>query len=241
MGSRAHSNGRAPSPSGAGLGGGRGVSPRPHGWHAHLLAFALLLVTLLPSLALAEELPQRTVRLARSSSAQLVSVSFPDLFDARARRRLGGGFWNQVVVRIAVHRVGQDQPVSLAVRTCRVRYEVWEEHYEVQVQDHVGRTTRRVESQAEAIRLCTTLERFPVASLSSVGSGRHYVVVIAELNPVSEELLDSIRRWLRSPHGGHRRLDRGDSFFGSAVAIFVNHRIGRADRVVRFRSQTFGP
>jgi hypothetical protein len=206
-----------------------------------LALLATLLLSGLAGVALAEQLAERRVVVDRSPSALVVSSSFPDLFDDAARRRLEGGFWNQVVVRVALHHVGQDQPASLAVRTCRLRYEVWEEHYEVQVEDHVGSSTRRVPSQAEAIRQCTTLDRFPVASLSAVGTGRSYVVFIAELNPVSEELLDSIRRWLRSPQGGHRRLDRGDSFFGSAVAIFVNHRIGRADRQVHFRSQTFGP
>lgn len=215
---------------------------RPTASLPRLLPGALVAATLLlAAAALAQPLAERRVRIERSSRALLVSTSFPDLFDDAARRRLDGGFWNQVVVRLAVHRVGQDQPVSLAVRTCRVRYEVWEEHYEVQVEDHVGRTSRRVGRQADAIAACTTLERFPVARRDAIESGRGYVAVIAELNPVSEELLDSIRRWLRSPSGGHRRLDRGDSFFGSAVAIFVNQRIGRADRQVAFRSQTFGP
>lgn len=203
-----------------------------------VLVFAVLSIVTL-STALAQRVSQREVQLARSSSALLISADFQDLFDARSRQKLDSGFWNRVVVRVNTRRRGQEQPIALAVRTCRVRYELWEEHYEVQVEDHTGRQSGRAGSAGEAIRACGTLSRFPVASLSALGDGSYRVEIIAELNPMSEELLDSIRRWLRSPQGGHRRLSQGDNFFGSVVSIFVNNRIGRSDRMVHFRSQTF--
>jgi hypothetical protein len=181
----------------------------------------------------------RVVELARSETAVLGTVSFPELFDARARQKLDGGFWNRTLVRINTRRVGEERPVALAVRSCRARLELWEEHYEVQVEDHTGRHTARVATAAEAIARCTTLTRYPVASLSALDAGRYDLEIIAELNPMNEELLEGVRRWLRSPQGGHRRLDQGDNFFGSVVSIFVNQRIGRSDRLVRFRSQPF--
>jgi hypothetical protein len=198
-----------------------------------------VVVLLLASSASAQELRQRAVDIHRSSAALLATFAFEDLFDDRARSALDNGFWHRVVVRITTRREGQPRPVSLALRTCRVRYELWEEHYEVQVEDHTGRTTRRVAEANEAISLCAGLHRFPVASRASLGEGRFYLEVVAELNPVSEELLESIRGWLRSPQGGHRPVDPGDNFFGSVVSIFINTQIGHSDRMVRFRSQVF--
>jgi hypothetical protein len=206
---------------------------------ALLAVLALGLISMAVTAALAQSVSQRNVELARSSSALLVSVGFQDLVDARGRQKLDSGFWNRMVVRVNTRQLGRERPISLAVRTCRVRYELWEEHYEVQIEDHRGRQSGRAANVQEAIESCTTLTRFPVASLSAMEEGRFQVEVIAELNPMSEELLDSIRRWLRSPQGGHRRIAQGDNFFGSVVSIFVNNRIGRSDRMVHFRSQTF--
>ena len=200
---------------------------------------ACIVVVLVGLAAWAENVRQRSVRLNHSNSALLVSFTIPGLFDDASRERLNSGFWNRVVVRMTTRRVGSGDPVSLAVRVCRVRYELWEEFYEVQIEDHTGRSNQRVATADEAIALCTSLQRFPVASLAALGERTHYLEVVAELNPVSEELLESIRRWLRSPQGGRRPVDPGDSFFGSVVSIFINTQIGNADRRVHFRSQTF--
>ena len=60
-----------------------------------------------------------------------------------------------------------------------------------------------------------------------------------DLNPISEDLLADVRRWLVQPARGQRRLGAGDSFFGSFVSIFVNPRIEDSERQVRFASQPF--
>jgi len=187
----------------------------------------------------AQEVRQRAVRLEHGTESLLASISFRDLFNEQSRQRLDSGFWNQVVVRITTRREGRQSPVSLAVRTCRVRYELWEEVYEVQIEDHRGRTSSRLATADEAIAQCTVLHRFPVASLSALEPGTYSLDVVVELNPVSPELLESIRHWLRSPQGGRRPVGPGDSFFGSVVSIFINTQIGRSDRMVHFRSQGF--
>jgi len=60
-----------------------------------------------------------------------------------------------------------------------------------------------------------------------------------DLNPISQDLLAEVRRWLVQPSRGQRRLAAGDSFFGSFVSIFVNPRIEDSERQVRFVSQPF--
>jgi hypothetical protein len=70
--------------------------------------------------------------------------------------------------------------------------------------------------------------------------GAEYVLAVrGDLNPISEDLLIEVRRWLVQPARGQRRLGAGDSFFGSFVSIFVNPRIEDSERQVRFVSQPF--
>lgn len=204
-------------------------------------AAAALCALCLAGPAGAEEAAQRPFVVERTDAALLVSVGYHDLFDAHGRQKLDSGFWNRVVVRVNTRALGQDSPVALAARTCRVRREVWEELYEVQLEDHTGRSTKRLGTAAQAIAHCAALRRFPVASMSALGPGRHSVEVIAELNPMSQELVEEVRRWIRSPQGTQRRLGQGSNFFGSVVSIFVNPSIGRSDRMLQFRSQVFTP
>jgi hypothetical protein len=60
---------------------------------------------------------------------------------------------------------------------------------------------------------------------------------LIELNPLSSSTLARIRRWLARPRGDYNV--EGKSFFGSFVSLFVNDRIGAAERVLRLRSQEF--
>ena len=78
----------------------------------------------------------------------------------------------------------------------------------------------------------------PVAPLSSVDVGPYsFAGFVIAVNPVSEEILAEVRRWLTRPHGG-AQLAGDSSFFGSFVSVFVNPRVSDADRVLRFRSQS---
>src|SRR5262249_60220805 len=92
----------------------------------------------------------------------------------------------------------------------------------------------------EAIWRATTLAQFPIAEVARLRPGAHYVVLVrGDLNPISEDLLADVRRWLVQPARGQRRLGAGDSFFGSFVSIFVTPRIEDSERQVRFVSQPF--
>ena len=60
--------------------------------------------------------------------------------------------------------------------------------------------------------------------------------VRADLNPISEDLLLNLRRWL-SPSRGRGRA--GDNFFGSFISVFVNPRIDDSERMLQVTSQRF--
>ena len=94
-----------------------------------------------------------------------------------------------------------------------------------------------MKSPAEALKLLTSIDDFPVAKLADIPyDDIYYLALRADLNPVSKETLTEVRRWLSQSSGG---IDRGGVFFGSFVSAFVNPKIAPADRVLRVRSQPF--
>jgi len=71
--------------------------------------------------------------------------------------------------------------------------------------------------------------------VGDLAAGRYVLSIVAELNPVSAAMLEGLRAWLRVPAA----TGEGQSLFGSFVAIFINRRMGEADRTIRFRSEPF--
>lgn len=162
------------------------------------------------------------------------------LFDQRAYRALEQNpLATVVVVRFYVYREGETRPVSYRLLTARIVYDLWLEEYEVRVDSGHQRRSGRYARLAEAHRAITEFTQLGVAELADIEVGPHYyLAVVAELNPVSEETMAEVRRWLTRPAGA-ARLDRETSFFGSFVSIFVNARLPEAERVIRARSQPF--
>lgn len=144
-----------------------------------------------------------------------------------------------VVVRLYVYRKDRDQPVAYRLVTMRVVYDLWMARYQVRIDGPAGRHSGHYRRLDQAYRRITELADLPVADLDDIAIGPHYYLgIVAELNPVSEETLAEMRRWLTRP-AGTTSLERGTSFFGSFVSIFVNARPPEADRVARLRSQPF--
>jgi len=171
-------------------------------------------------------------------AGQLVmSGSVTDVFDQETLARLSNGFVTTVVVRIYLYRVGQeDRALAFSLAERRIAYDVWDEVYVIRLRDGDGERSYREPSRAEALRRATELVYVPVSPLANVEIGPLYFAgVVVAVNPVSEEILAEVRRWLTRPQGG--QLSGDASFFGSFVSVFVNPRVSDADRVLRFRTQ----
>jgi hypothetical protein len=167
------------------------------------------------------------------------TVGFREMFDGKLRGRLRSGFATTVVMRIYLYRKGGGRPISFSVRTLRAVYDLWEERYLLRVQDHRGKSVVRLRDDRKVVDKLTSLWHFPISAIDQLRpSDQYFVAVIAEVNPMSEQLLEEVRRWLRNPHGGHRRVS-SESFFGSFVSIFVNNKIRRAEKTFRLRTQPF--
>ena len=183
---------------------------------------------------------ERSARVDDDGHELTVTVDYPDLFDDALGRRLDSGFAMNVVVRGYLLREGRSRPEALAVRTLRAVYDLWEEVYLVEEHDESGTRSFRETTRAAAVRRLTHLESLPLVEASRVPEGvRYAAALVVEVNPVSPALLAQVRRWLTRPPEAHRFTDVGESFFGSFVSIFLNPRVGDAERVLRFRTRPF--
>jgi len=207
---------------------------------------AFVLATLaggIPAARADETLPERQAGLSVRQGRLVVSVGLQDLFGEAERQRLKSGFSTRVLVRAAVEDASSGDVVSLAVWHAEVLYDIWDEKFAVRTAANAAPEQRAVVGTAEeAIARTTALIDLPVAELARLQPGARYVVAFrGDLNPISQDLLAEVRRWLVQPSRGQRRLAAGDSFFGSFVSIFVNPRIEDSERQVRFVSQPFTP
>ncbi len=205
-----------------------------------LAAVALLVLCCLaaPAWAAEGEPELLKMRFFERGSQLLISTSLTKLFDSTSYDKLDSGFASTVVIRFWVYPKGDADPVSFQLVQRRVIYDLWDELYVLELDEPGGRRIVKVKYKAEALKLLTAIESLPVAALARVAFEKHHVLaMVVELNPVSQETLAEVRRWLSDGTGGG--LDRGGSFFGSFVSVFVNLKIPAADRVLRIRSQPF--
>jgi hypothetical protein len=189
----------------------------------------------------ADPAPVRAVGFASKNGRLTVSVGLQDLFGQAERERLKSGFATRVLVRAALEEAATGEPVAVAVQRAEIVYDIWDEKFGVRASDGLGAERRAVApSVDEAIWRAAVLFDLPIVDLTRLRPGVEYVLAVrGDLNPISEDLLIEVRRWLVQPARGQRRLGAGDSFFGSFVSIFVNPRIEDSERQVRFVSQPF--
>ncbi|NMC69644.1 MAG: DUF4390 domain-containing protein [Myxococcales bacterium] len=177
----------------------------------------------------------RTVRTTRDGDWLTVAFSVSDLLSDLAPEEIESGLPTRIALRIALRREDSSEAVRASIRTCEVIYDLWDEVFHVHLEDERQSRWYDATSRNDAVRLCTSV-RDTRLNVRGVEGGRYVIGVIAELNPVSTQMLEGLRAWLRVPTGAG---GEGQSFFGSFVAIFINRRLGEADRTIRFRSEPF--
>jgi hypothetical protein len=213
------------------------VGRRMTSWITGLIA----VVVLAPVARAADPLPVRVTGIEAGGGKLLVSVGMQDLISGPDQQRLSSGFATRVLIRIYLHQEGVDEPVSVAYQRAEIVYDLWDERFRVRVaHDNGGDVQSEARTPEESIWRTCALWHFPVADVRRLRPGaRYFLAFRADLNPISEELLADVRRWLVQPPPGQRRVGAGDSVFGSFVSIFVNPRVEDSERQLRFLSQPF--
>jgi hypothetical protein len=203
------------------------------------LTFALLVCA--ASTARADEpLPVRQAAVAFDEKQTLrVSVGYRDVIDAATVAKLMGGLPTTIVMRAYVFRESGGAPLAAAFKTCRVIFDLWDEVYRIEIaQTGTNDVVTASPSLEGVLRRCAEADKLAVIGRSALPAGTNfYMAGIVEVNPVSPDMLERIKRWVSRPSGTSTNAP-GDALFGSFVGLFVA-RIGVADRQVAFRTQPF--
>jgi hypothetical protein len=225
---------------------------RSRGHALALAAFVAVSSTLAPFGAFAQVQPQVTqlahpaslpprqanyawdVDLLRGSFSYRDVLSDPDLV-----KKLSSGLPMVIAMRAYVYREGQDTPVALAPRVCRVVYDLWDEVYRI----HVSEPERERDQAAVldgVIRICTEARDLPVVRRGLLDAKQAYfLAVVVDVNPVLPEVVDQMRRWMSRPTG-NTGIGPSDALFGSFAQLFTR-QIATSDRTLTFRTQDVVP
>lgn len=185
-------------------------------------------------------LPARQANYAWDKTLLRASFSFRDVIDARLTSKLSSGLPTVIAMRAYVFREGSSDPVWLAIRTCRVVYDLWDEIYRVHVTGPVGERDHASITVEGVLRQCAEARDLPVVDRSLLRAGvPHFLGVIVDVNPISPQMLEQMRRWVSRPNGS-TTIGPSDALFGSFVGLFVR-QIGTSDKTLKFRTQAFTP
>jgi hypothetical protein len=185
-------------------------------------------------------LPSRTATVTLDKKTVQLSVSFRDVVDAEISKKLLSGLPTVIAVRAYLFREGGGDPIALAARSCRIVYDLWDEVFRIQLTQLGGQSTTVAVNVEGVLRNCAESRKVPLVDRALLRDGaRYFVAALVEVNPVSAEMLDRIKRWVTRP-AGTTAIGPGDSLFGSFVGLFVT-RIESADRRLAFRTQAFLP
>lgn len=201
---------------------------------------ALVLVALLCGVAQADDdAPTlQKMRFIERVDDLHVTTQIAQLFDSSSYEALDTGIPSTVVIRMWVYPKDSTEPVAFQLLQRTVWKDMWDEVYMLRLDEPGGRRTLKVKYRADALKILTALDDIPIARLVDMPYDAVYFLGLeVELNPISKETLAEVRRWLSQGTGGG--LDRGGSFFGSFVSVFVNPKIPEADRILRLKSQPF--
>ncbi len=201
------------------------------------------LVLVLATNATAQDQPEQRQALFGWDDRQVLrmTIGFRDIVDDAVRANLTGGLPTTIVAQAYLLREAGGEPIAAAFRACRVTFDLWDEVYRIELAQSGASDSVAASPTLEGVlRRCAEVERLALAHKSVLlGKGRLYVALLVEVNPVSQEMLERIRRWVsRSTAGGVSAP--GDALFGSFVGLFVT-RIGTADRQLRLRTQVMVP
>jgi hypothetical protein len=186
-----------------------------------------------------ESMPLRRIGVNTRSGELVVSFSYRDAFTTKVKQKLNSGLTTSVVVQLTIERQGKKQPVSYWVRTVEVTYDLWEETFYVLREDNSGRRRAKVASKTDVIDLAGTMNLVPIVSLADLENGVFRIRAKIETNPVSKEMVQTIRSWLARSRAKKSGNLAPSNYFGSFVGALVDRRISQAEHTVEFVSQWF--
>jgi hypothetical protein len=185
-------------------------------------------------------LPLRQANYAVDGGLLRASFSYRDvLADPALMKKLSNGLPMVIAMRAYLYADGQSTPVQLAPRVCRVVYDLWDDVYRVHISEP-GRDYDQTRLLAGALQICTEAQNLPVVQLALLTQGQPYFLgVVVDVNPVSQDMLDQMHRWMSRPTGS-TAIGPTNALFGTFVQLFVK-TIPTSDKTITFRTQSVTP
>ena len=227
---------------------GEGARRGASGGRSRALAVAAIVAASLPTAALAADEPlkspaqltQRAATIALEKKAVVMTVSYRDAVDAAISKKLLSGLPTTIAMRGYVFKEAGGDPIALAAKSCKIVYDLWDEVFRITITASGAQTTTVAVNVEGVLRNCAEAKKLPVMERASMKDGtKYFVAVLVEVNPVSADMLDRIKRWVTRPNGS-TSLSSSDSLFGSFVGLFVT-RVQSADKRLQFRTAAFLP
>ena len=188
-------------------------------------------------------MPLHTAHFRADQDLLRATFSFSNVLDDDSvRQKLANGPQNTIVMRAYLLREGEPTPLAIVLQQCVVSYDLWNEVYRVRLTNGNGADAepRSVVNIAGVVRLCANAQDLPIAARASLRRGvSHFLAVIVDVNPVSEEVRQQMRQWVQRPVGP-AGVGPGDALFSAFVLLLVRD-VGGSDRTVQFRTQNFVP
>ncbi len=186
----------------------------------------------------------RTAQLTWSGPDQqqlLLSMSFRDVIDAEIQRKLTRGLPTTIVFTATLRREGSETPLSTTAQSCRVTWHVWEEAYRIELTRMGGARPPGWTTTTEGVlRRCAEVNQLVTATRAQIPQNVPlYLDAKIVVNPLSEDLLLKIKRWVSRPTGTSTAAP-GDALFGTFTGLFMQ-RISEAEKVVMFRTRSVLP
>lgn len=161
------------------------------------------------------------------------TLSYRDVMDAALRQKLKKGLPTTILFSAAVYVPNVKAPVATTVQSCKVTWHVWEEAYRVDLTQPGTQLTSWTATVDGVLRRCTDARHLLIANRNQMPPGRPvYLEGKVQVNPVSAQLLERIKRWVSRPAATGTAAP-GDALFGTFTGLFMQ-RIGEAERVLEF-------
>ena len=217
-------------------------------WAPQILALALVTMSSPPGARADDDtapqtpatLPVRAAQVALEDHFVTLTVGFRDVVDGEISKKLQSGLPTVLTMRGYVFPEQGGDPIALTAKSCRIVYDLWDEVFRIQLTQPGGQSSAVAVNVEGVLRNCGEAKKMPLLARALMSdTARYFVAVLIEVNPVSPEMLDRIKKWVTRPSGSSA-IGPGDSLFGSFVGLFVA-KVGDADKKLAFRTQAFSP
>lgn len=161
------------------------------------------------------------------------TLSYRDVMDAGLRQKLRKGLPTTILFSAAVYLPAKETPVATTVQSCKVTWHVWEEAYRIDLTQPGTQNTTWTTTVDGVLRRCADARQLLIASRLQAPPGQPvYLQAKVQVNPVSPQLLERIKRWVSRPSATDTAAP-GDALFGTFTGLFLQ-RIGETERVLEF-------